>query len=785
MTIRDKETLKSYFNRGDVPTEENYADLIDSIFNAAELVLHASAHMYGGDDQIATFTPGAFSIPMSKEDGTLDSSWIPTSLLDHSILSNLNSDDHLQYVNKDIARIISAVHTYNPSLNGAPFVLGEHAQGQTVLGLRADQLNKSIFSGSGLSGGGLLTEDRTLSIDQTSDFLWSGSHAFLSPIIASSIYPYMPDTFDLGSPLNFWRKAYVSELDSVIFAQNTVSIVGGWLMISKGEGYLWEDISDSDVAIMFGQPMTLNDFVLFRSSGKLEYMQISSDLGGNLYGVTRDVDHSGANSWPTGTPYVILGNIGNGRIELNANDTPRMSIIQQGNTYNSQTEILRIGDLLNNWGYLSSAYGAAFGEFGAGKANITIDPTNGIRLRRYTTDVIKLDSTGSYFSSLIQMSGSGAAISIGQTPPVSSISGSGLWIDRTGIFSLKDSIEQARIDAITGDIVAGYDSVFDIADIVKLNKDGLQIKVHEVSAFGGEGYPGIYGIKFLDSGNVGLGRGYIAAAKSDDERIVVIGNAHESNKLASIQFNCGYGLPGDELAYIKIQSGSPSLSNNFVSIYPALKIGDQFLPGVDGWQYANEIWTYVSSGSFRISGDVRKKYKTGRKIRLKQSSSVKYFYVVSSSYSSPNTTVTITAGSDYTLTNTTISENYISSVDPDDFPTYFNWTPTLTGFSVAPGSSVYRFTIFGTRFEGVIHQGTDGTSNLNSLNISLPITAKSGGSWGGANGIAINNGVALTVASRWYIGGGNNYAQFMTDMYTGAWATINGKRVRAIVSCEI
>lgn len=36
MSQRDRKTLKSYFERGDVPTEEQFADLIDSIPNFAE-----------------------------------------------------------------------------------------------------------------------------------------------------------------------------------------------------------------------------------------------------------------------------------------------------------------------------------------------------------------------------------------------------------------------------------------------------------------------------------------------------------------------------------------------------------------------------------------------------------------------------------------------------------------------------------------------------------------------------------------------------------------------------
>ena len=36
MSQRDRKTLKSYFEKGDVPTEEQFADLIDSVPNFTE-----------------------------------------------------------------------------------------------------------------------------------------------------------------------------------------------------------------------------------------------------------------------------------------------------------------------------------------------------------------------------------------------------------------------------------------------------------------------------------------------------------------------------------------------------------------------------------------------------------------------------------------------------------------------------------------------------------------------------------------------------------------------------
>src|SRR4030042_3667112 len=89
---------------------------------------------------------------------------IPEYPADHGNLLGLSDDDHSQYVHISTDRTISAQHTFSPSIARAPYILGANAQGQLVTGLRADQLNKTITAGSGLTGGGGLIGDITLTV---------------------------------------------------------------------------------------------------------------------------------------------------------------------------------------------------------------------------------------------------------------------------------------------------------------------------------------------------------------------------------------------------------------------------------------------------------------------------------------------------------------------------------------------------------------------------------------------------------------------------------------------
>jgi hypothetical protein len=142
----------------------------------------------------------------------------------------------------------------------------------------------------------------------------------------------------------------------------------------------------------------------------------------------------------------------------------------------------------------------------------------------------------------------------------------------------------------------------------------------------------------------------------------------------------------------------------------------------DGWilDLNTYNWTYVSATTFIVSGDVRTRFPVGTKIKLTQTT-VKYFYVVSTSYSSPNTTITVSGGSDYTLANAAITLPYYSYVEnPQGFPHWFNFACVPSGTSGSAGTyaesqSTCKFALNGRTLHTKIHKVV---SNV--------------GSWGGA-----------------------------------------------------
>lgn len=209
---------------------------------------------------------------------------------------------------------------------------------------------------------------------------------------ARHILPSTTDTYDLGSSTKLWRKGWLAELDAVLFAKSTASLIGGWLIITKNEGVLPSDVASGATTIDFGMAMTPNDFVLFRAAGQVEYMQVGTLVSGTTYNVTRNLDGSGANNWAGGAVFAVLGNSTNGRIELNANDTPRIQIIKQGATYNAQTELVRIGDLNGAYGIATELYGIGIGDYSGGNY-LRYDPTNDFVIRA-GNGAIYLDELG-------------------------------------------------------------------------------------------------------------------------------------------------------------------------------------------------------------------------------------------------------------------------------------------------------------------------------------------------------------------------------------------------------
>jgi hypothetical protein len=196
----------------------------------------------------------------------------------------------------------------------------------------------------------------------------------------------------------------------------------------------------------------------------------------------------------------------------------------------------------------------------------------------------------------------------------------------------------------------------------------------------------------------------------------------------------------------------------------------------DGWQDANESWTFATATTITVPSDATLKYSVGDKIKLTQSAVVKYFYIVGVS----TTVLTITGGSDYTLANSAITANYYSkAASPLGFPTWFNYSPTPTGFSVLPTNLVSQFKIDGRSCTLVHSEGAVGTSNSGGFTIPLPVTAATVANmvWRVACAIA-DNGVSIM--GQGLIASGGTTLGLSKDAANNAFTASGGKTVYGV-----
>lgn len=198
---------------------------------------------------------------------------------------------------------------------------------------------------------------------------------------------------------------------------------------------------------------------------------------------------------------------------------------------------------------------------------------------------------------------------------------------------------------------------------------------------------------------------------------------------------------------------------------------------------AGEEWSFNTSTSVNVPSDATLIYQKGDKVRFSQGGVYKYFYIADV----PSSTVlTLTGGSDYTVSNAVIDTPMISREDvPFNFPDYFNWNPTQVGFAALPTSSTYQFVIKGKVCTVFVHQGVNGTSNSTSFTISAPLTAATvvNAFWGAAAWNMVDNGASVASLGVAYLGSaGTTITIDKTPGTPASWTNANGKRASFTLS---
>lgn len=298
-------------------------------------------------------------------------------LLDHGWLSGLGDDDHPQYASANGAGIRAAY--------------------------AAERLNKSVLPGFGLSGGGVLTENRTLAVDAVDDpgtearvlkSSAAGKLTLRGLTLRGDLLPSAPDTINIGSSSSPFLTGHISEMYGTRFIEETISVAGGHWIIPKSSATLAvemdavttslitiDDVGSDKVDAQGNVSRTgwsTGDYLVFRDIDKYERMRIISGSG-TTWTVARDVDGSGANTWGAGSTVANLGKSGDGWLSFQGGRDYGLSIWERyGTNPGDVTNFLRAGNL-RNWNGYPSADLPGFG-LGDSERFISFDRVHGLRI---------------------------------------------------------------------------------------------------------------------------------------------------------------------------------------------------------------------------------------------------------------------------------------------------------------------------------------------------------------------------------------------------------------------
>lgn len=205
---------------------------------------------------------------------------------------------------------------------------------------------------------------------------------------------------------------------------------------------------------------------------------------------------------------------------------------------------------------------------------------------------------------------------------------------------------------------------------------------------------------------------------------------------------------------------------------------------MDGWIPENKVLSYASATTFTVSGDLTAQYQKGTRLKFTQTT-VKYFVVIGSSFSSGTTTITVTGGDDYSLANASIVEPFYSyQASPQGYPTWFNYTPTYSadGSMTFTGVTTHiaKFRIIGKECVVILAAtGTLGGSNSYGVLVTYPITPDNNSNQYGGGAQIIDG---LSVAGIYYVGSSSfNFARYDAN----TWSLGASREIHATITYGI
>lgn len=485
-------------------------------------------------------------------------------------------------------------------------------------------------------------------------------------------------------------------IESSILKYGEIQAVGGNILLTKSSFVIYSIFSIASLVTSFGlfvrndgQAVAVNDILRIKTIDVDVWLKVTSVVNHTTYLELGVLYQSGSTSGvvEAGGAVVNYGPSTSGVIELaaTATNSPRIDIGLTGSTpWTSPTQRVRLGNLNGSYGESTDKFGVGIGDYSG-------------------NNYIKYDGTTFSF-----VAGSGAVI----------IDDDGMRIVCTT--SYRDSSALQFVDDVDGSVVfqtrvkanfGGQDSILLLNDSIS-PPTSLQ-----------------YLLSLASSSYTIVSFQAYSSTTATGPKLVLEGYSTSTSDLLTLESNGNAEIKVD--GDINIGDTSAGFANSFnINALDITMDGDLSGSSFDGWIKHPVTWTRTANTTFTLSGNYVSIFPVGTKLKVTDTTT-KYFYVVSASYSSPNTTVTITGGSDYVLAANPTARYFSYEANPQGFPTRFNYTPswtasvtnptigngTMTGYFWMNGRTIHQF--------AQIDMGSTTTYGTGNYRIAQAITTSS------------------------------------------------------------
>lgn len=362
---------------------------------------------------------------------------------------------------------------------------GSITSGFGAIDVGSDGITGGTLTGTAFSGGTFSGTTGTFSTSVATPTLTASGNLTLSPTgdvvfnpTGNDLLPTTGYDLNIGALTNKFLTLHAAELwVETLVAQNTIATIGGRILVGPTTTLTSDLASGATSMSVKHNQISSGDRVVLQVNNQVEWIAVTSGASGAgpyTYSIARNQDGSGANDWTAGDAVFNTGTTGNGYIDLYSvaglltGSTAGPTIVgnvRLSGTYSDVAPRWAIGNLNGLYGYGATTYGTAFGDPSA--TNITIDATNGFRIRSSTTDKFKADTSGNLSITGDLSVGTSGLIRSGAT---SYASGTGYVLDYNG-GTPRLRIGTTAANRVTWD---GTDLTV-VSDTVTIDTNGIKI----------------------------------------------------------------------------------------------------------------------------------------------------------------------------------------------------------------------------------------------------------------------------------------------------------------------